>query len=208
MGGCRPGFERVDHPRCRCCRPCHRRRFPCHCYDFPRASGAHPILTTPPSAPSCVLGLHKASTLSEIIARPPSAPSCVLGLYKASTLSEIIARPPALHPASWDCTRRRHFLKFHLPLLLTTYRCHLPLTAATTARPSVDCQISYLTPTSTSILPGPFHYGSLHHLAPHRGGRSQLSRPVFASALSAQGCRVENGFSLSLRSPPLLPPNS
>ena len=185
MGGCRPGFERVDHPRCRCCRPCHRRRFPCHCYDFPRASGAHPILTTPPSAPSCVLGLHKASTLSEII-----------------------ARPPALHPASWDCTRRRHFLKFHLPLLLTTYRCHLPLTAATTARPSVDCQISYLTPTSTSILPGPFHYGSLHHLAPHRGGRSQLSRPVFASALSAQGCRVENGFSLSLRSPPLLPPNS
>ena len=118
------------------------------------------------------------------------------------------ARLPALHPASWDCTRRQCFLKFNLPLLLTTYRCHLPLTAATTARPSVDCQISYLTPTSTSTIPGPFHYGSLHHLAPHRGGRSQLSRPVFASALSAQGCRVENGFSLSLRSPPLLPPNS
>ena len=162
MGGCRPGFERVDHP----------------------AADAADLATA-------------AASLAIVMAfRAPRA------------LTPSWLRLPALHPASWDCTRRRHFLKFHLPLLLTTYRCHLPLTAATTARPSVDCQISYLTPTSTSTIPGPFHYGSLHHLAPHRGGRSQLSRPVFASALSAQGCRVENGFSLSLRSPPLLPPNS
>ena len=73
--------------------------------------------------------------------------------------------PLSLHPASWDCTRRQCFLKFNLLLLLTTYRCHLPLTAATTARPSVDCQISYLTPTSTSTS-GIFHRGSLHHLTP------------------------------------------
>ena len=73
--------------------------------------------------------------------------------------------PLSLHPASWDCTRRQCFLKFNLLLLLTTYRCHLPLTAATTARPSVDCQISYLTPTSTSTS-GIFHRGSLHHPTP------------------------------------------
>jgi len=78
-------------------------------------------------------------------------------------LSEIIARLPALHPASWDCTRRQCFLKFNLPLLLTTYRCHYR--QYITARPSVDCQISYLTPTSTSTS-GIFHRGSLHHLTP------------------------------------------
>ena len=78
-------------------------------------------------------------------------------------LSEILARLPALHPASWDCTRRQCFLKFNLPLLLTTYRCHYR--QYITARPSVDCQISYLTPTSTSTS-GIFHRGSLHHLTP------------------------------------------
>ena len=91
----------------------------------------------------------------------------------------------------------------------TTYRCHLPLTAATYRQafrrlsgslPDAQFQLHWGPPFGSSLW-FPHHpmalYGSLSpRFSPPPGpspGRSlRLSRPVFASALSAQGCRVEN----------------
>ena len=91
-----------------------------------------------------------------------------------------------------------------LPLTAATYHLPLPLTA----RPSVDCRDRYPTPNSNFTgahrLVHPYGSPTILWLSmvlslwfsppsgPSPGRSLRLSRPVFASALSAQGCRVEN----------------
>ena len=67
----------------------------------------------------------------------------------------------------------------------TTYRCHLPLTAATYRQafrrlsgslPDAQFQLHRDPPFGSFYCPMAL-YGSLHHLTPHRGGRSVSAAP-------------------------------
>ena len=99
----------------------------------------------------------------------------------------------ATHLLSWPkdvLQSSRHFEPFSRPTSSCYYHLPLPLTA----RPSVDCRDRYPTPNSNFTgahrLVHPYGsptilwlsmvlslYGSLHPLAPHRGGRSVSAAP-------------------------------